>query len=112
MNKGGKREGAGRKKGSISKINKDIREAIKESFDELGGVSYLVKMGKEQPASYMALLSKILPKEVNINHREATLEKLCEKLGNHDLDALANAIRAAGVSGDGGTGEGKAPTIQ
>ena len=64
---GGKQKGAGRPKGSQSKHVKDLREAVNAAFQRLGGVSYLVKVGQEDPKTFCALLSKVIPAEVNAN---------------------------------------------
>lgn len=64
MARGGKREGAGRKKGSQGKLTVELKEAIKNAFEELGGVSYLVTVGKENPTTFCNLLGRTLPKDV------------------------------------------------
>ena len=55
----------GRQKGTPNKINKDIGEALIESFYILGGVNYLVEQGRVNPVAYMSFLGKKLPKEIN-----------------------------------------------
>ena len=57
----------GRLPGSGNKTPKQIAQAIIDSFDELGGVKYLVQVGKERPDVYASLLRAILPRDVNIN---------------------------------------------
>lgn len=59
--------GPGRPKGSVNKVTKDIREAIKEAFDRAGGVDYLAKVAVEQPQVFCALIGKVIPAEVNAN---------------------------------------------
>lgn len=56
--------GPGRPKGSRNKITKDIREAVLNAFEKVGGVKYLVKQAEDNPQAFMALLSKILPTQV------------------------------------------------
>lgn len=51
----------GRKKGTPNKISRDVKEAILDAFEELGGVDYLVWLGKVEPTSFATLLGKILP---------------------------------------------------
>jgi len=60
-NKGGKRSGAGRKKGEPNKFTKQIKEAIVEAFEKSGGVAYLVKVAKNDPKTFCTLLGRILP---------------------------------------------------
>lgn len=63
MPKGGKREGAGRPKGSIDKNNKLLREMILQALDEQagGGVGYLKVQAVAEPKAFMALLGRVLP---------------------------------------------------
>lgn len=43
MSRGGKREGAGRPKGSLDKNNKALREMILEALEKKGGAEYLAR---------------------------------------------------------------------
>ena len=43
MRRGGKRPGSGRKKGGTNKITSDVKQAILEAFNALGGVESLIK---------------------------------------------------------------------
>lgn len=45
-----------------------LREAILQSFEELGGVDWLKALAKRSPSAYAGLLAKVLP--VNIRHEE------------------------------------------
>jgi hypothetical protein len=60
--KPGERRG-GRQKGTKNSAPA-IRTLLEESLTELGGVKYLVKQGTENPKSYMALLSRAMPMQV------------------------------------------------
>lgn len=62
--KGEKRPGQGRPKGVPNKVTADLRAAILESFDRLGGVGYLVKVGKKNQNAYLALVGKVIPTEI------------------------------------------------
>lgn len=62
--RGGRREGAGRPKGSVDKGNALIREMIVSALDEVGGVSYLVRQAEEKPVAFMALIGKVMPVQV------------------------------------------------
>jgi len=63
--RGGKRAGAGRKKGVPNKLTANVREAIQKAFLEAGGESYLVKIAKEDPRTFCTLLGKLLPTQVD-----------------------------------------------
>jgi hypothetical protein len=72
---GGAQEGAGRPKGSQSKIGREIREAIHQAFNELGGVSYLKAMAEREPRAFSALLAKIVPQELEVDVRFDRLDE-------------------------------------
>lgn len=62
--RGGKREGAGRPKGSLDKGNALIREMIVKALDEAGGVEYLVETARSHPAAFLSLIGKTMPLQV------------------------------------------------
>lgn len=62
--RGGRREGSGRKKGVPNKVTATIKKAAIEAFDEIGGKDYLVKIAREDPKTFIQLLSRILPSEI------------------------------------------------
>jgi hypothetical protein len=65
--------GKGRPKGSQNKVTKAIREAVEQSFAEIGGAAYLVKMATEQPTAYMTLLGKVLPHQIQHSSPDGTM---------------------------------------
>jgi hypothetical protein len=64
MPRGGKRPGSGRKKGGTNKITSDVKQAILEAFNALGGVGYLCAVAREDPKAFCALLGKLIPAKV------------------------------------------------
>jgi hypothetical protein len=64
MPSGGKRPGSGRKKGGTNKITSDVKQAILEAFNALGGVEYLCAVAREDPKAFCALLGKLIPVKV------------------------------------------------
>jgi hypothetical protein len=54
----------GRKAGTPNKIPTVIKEDILEAYRRLGGITYLVKIGKKSPAEFLKLLGRIIPTEV------------------------------------------------
>lgn len=62
--RGGRREGAGRPKGSLDKGNALIREMVADALNQAGGVGYLVRQANEKPAAFLALLGKVLPVQI------------------------------------------------
>ena len=55
--------GPGRPKGSLNKLTMQVKECILQAFHELGGVDYLVDVGRKEPRAFLVLLGKILPTE-------------------------------------------------
>jgi hypothetical protein len=64
MPRGGKRPGSGRKKGGTNKITSDVKQAILEAFNALGGVEYLCAVAREDSKAFCALLGKLIPVKV------------------------------------------------
>jgi len=62
--RGGRREGAGRKKGVPNKITKTVKMMILAALAKVGGERYLVKQAKENPTAFLTLLGKIMPTQV------------------------------------------------
>lgn len=61
---------AGRQKGRPNKLTRTIKAATLEAFEELGGVQWLVQMGRgttDDRRAFMSLLARILPAEINAN---------------------------------------------
>jgi hypothetical protein len=61
--------GKGRPKGSPNKITASLKQAILEAAEAAGGeggtVGYLTRQAGENPASFMALLGKVLPTQID-----------------------------------------------
>lgn len=57
--------GKGRPRGVPNRINRDVRAAIGNAFETLGGENYLVTVGKENPAVFCRLLGQTIPKEIS-----------------------------------------------
>lgn len=56
--------GMGRPVGAKNKFSRSIKEQMLQALKELGGVSYLVNLGRTQPAVFGGLLGRIIPMEV------------------------------------------------
>lgn len=54
----------GRQKGTPNKMTKNVKEALAQAFDEIGGVPSLVMWGRENPEEFYKLWVKLLPTEV------------------------------------------------
>lgn len=64
----------GRKKGTPNKFSSDIKAAIEQAFDAVGGAEYLTGIARNEPGIFCALLGKVLPAQllvsgnVNVGH--------------------------------------------
>lgn len=85
----GKKTG-GRRKGTPNKVTASVKEALLQSFENVGGVSYLDRMAAEEPRAYMALLNKVIPaevkQEITKKYADLTLEELMEQRQRMDAE--------------------------
>jgi hypothetical protein len=61
------RKTGGRRKGSGNKLPGELRQMITDALCAVGGVEYLKEQAAKNPAPFMNLVSKVLPKDVNVN---------------------------------------------
>jgi hypothetical protein len=57
----GAKPGPGRPKGSPNKASADLKQAILEALDEVGGVKYLREVAQANHAVFCSLLGRVLP---------------------------------------------------
>lgn len=89
----------GRAKGTQNKLTVSIREAIEHAFDNLGGVSYLEHVGRNDPRTFCALLGKLLPTKLANADGSPLLAALTE-LTDSQLEArTARALQDAQRAG-------------
>ena len=91
---------SGRKKGIPNKFTGDLREAIMNAFTKVGGEDYLVKVARQNPQVFCALLARILPLQLQAakdgglqspaSKFAETLELLRNRLGPAQLPYLGN----------------------
>ena len=56
----------GSRKGKPNKATALIKEMIEGALQDAGGRAYLARQADENPAAFMGLLGKILPKDINV----------------------------------------------
>ena len=90
--------GPGRPKGLPNRQTVAIKEAIERAFDKLGGTDYLVHVGRNDPRTFCALLSKLLPTKLANADGSPLLAALTEltdaQLEARTARALQDAQRA------------------
>jgi hypothetical protein len=88
----------GRAKGTPNALTASIKDAIHNAFEELGGTSYLVHVGRSDPRTFCALLGKLLPTKLSNADGSPLLAALTEltdaQLEARTARALADAQRA------------------
>ena len=88
----------GSRKGIPNRQTVAIKDAIERAFDRLGGVSYLEHVGRSDPRTFCALLSKLLPTKLANADGSPLLAALTEltdaQLEARTARALADAQRA------------------
>lgn len=96
----------GRPKGSRNKLGEDFFRALSEDFAE-HGLEAIVKVRQMEPASYLNVLARLMPKEIKI-------KPPLGDLSDDDLASLIAAIRgaitAAGGAPELGAGAATAPS--
>ena len=78
--------GGGRRKGSKNKITKDLKAAYMEAFDKRGGVQGLLDWAKESPDAFYSQISKMLPKDVDVNTDGEIILKVIYEQGKAGAD--------------------------
>lgn len=56
--------------GSVGRESARMKAAVMAAFDKVGAEEYLVKQAIENPTAFIGMLSKILPKDVNVGGQE------------------------------------------
>jgi hypothetical protein len=59
-----KQKTGGRTKGTPNKVNAAVKEAIVSAFSKVGGENYLVKIAKDDPRTFCALLGRVMPTQL------------------------------------------------
>lgn len=79
-NHGGKRNGAGRKPGVPNKITLSVKEAVLETFQNLGGVKHMTKWAKDNPSDFYRIAAKLIPQQIEADvtqtHKVVSAEPL------------------------------------
>jgi hypothetical protein len=55
--------GRGRPKGAANKVTRTLREMILGALDDAGGQAYLAEQAHQNPAAFLTLLGRVLPRE-------------------------------------------------
>lgn len=61
----GKKTG-GRVSGTPNKFTGDVRDMILGALEGVGGAAYLERQAKDNPAAFMSLIGRTLPKDIKL----------------------------------------------
>jgi hypothetical protein len=93
-----------------------VRDAIENAFNKLGGASYLEHVGRTDPRTFCALLSKLLPTKLSNADGSPLLAALTEltdaQLEARTARALADAQRQGLMAPSGPVIEVSAEAVQ
>ena len=108
--------GPGRPKGMQNALTVSVREAVERAFEKLGGASYLEHVGRTDPRTFCALLSKLLPTKLTNADGSPLLAALTEltdaQLEARTARALADAQRSGLMAQSGQVIEVQAEAVQ
>ena len=90
MAHGGKREGAGRKPGSVNKLSMTVKQNVINVFDRLGGEDHMVEWAIENPNQFYNIYAKLMPTQSELGTIEGQESPLNVTLNfvkpDHDRD--------------------------
>ena len=105
----------GSRKGIPNRQTVAVKEAIERAFEKLGGTEYLVHVGRTDPRTFCALLSKLLPTKLANADGSPLLTALTEltdaQLEARTARAIADASRVGLMAPAGTVIEVKAEAI-
>lgn len=68
----------GRQKGTPNRITGDLRAMVEGALSDVGGQAYLAEQARENPAAFLNLVGKCMPKDIQVDVSE-TLAELISK---------------------------------
>ncbi len=66
----------GSRKGKPNKATAEIKAMIEGALQDVGGQKYLAEQARENPAAFLSLLGKILPRDVNLGGQQGNPVKI------------------------------------
>ena len=61
--------GKGRKAGVPNKVTGDVKAMILGALEQAGGQTYLAEQATQNPGAFMALVGKVLPKDLKVDQQ-------------------------------------------
>lgn len=95
--KPGCKPGPGRPRGMKNKTTVELREMIEKALMKAGGVKYLRQQAIENPAAFLALVGRCLPKDIQVT----TDSKIVVNLIGVERGRTRDQLPAAGADIEG-----------
>jgi hypothetical protein len=67
---------SGRKPGAKNRIPGEMKEMVEQALHQAGGVEYLARQAEENPAAFLALVGKLLPRNVQADVKSQNLHEI------------------------------------
>ena len=71
-NRGGKREGSGRKPGSLNKISSTVKQNVIDVFDKIGGIDAMASWATDNRSEYYRIYSRLAPVSQEVSGPDGT----------------------------------------
>lgn len=78
------RAGMGRPKGAANKATKAIKDMIEGALSDVGGQQYLARQAEENPAAFLSLVGKVLPKQIEADINVMLFEDALARVRKRD----------------------------
>lgn len=75
--------GKGRRAGVPNRLNANIRRMVLEALNSVGGEAYLAEQAIKNPTAFLALLSKLIPRDNPREQQPALKLNVVTNLSNH-----------------------------
>lgn len=97
--------------GSKNTKANEIKNMVLHSLDRVGGIEYLAKQAIDNPAAYLSLIGKVLPRD--FNHGGQPDNPIVTENVHERIRELATRIGIAGITGTGvrESAESEVPTV-
>ncbi len=90
--------GGGTRAGKPNHLTRDLRAMIEGALHAVGGQAYLEKQAKKNPKAFMALVGRILPKDINVTTNHAAPRVIdSSKLSYDERQQLRDMILRAAL---------------
>jgi hypothetical protein len=55
---------SGRRPGVTNRVTRQVQDMVRQALDQAGGVEYLVRQAEAEPRAFLALVGKVIPRNV------------------------------------------------